>query len=156
SPGEESIRSAGPLESEHVFDIAAPRLATFMVACAPFVEKVVASEDGNTAIRVYGSATAAAMGGFQAALAKQILGFYGKTWPAYARPDLQVIETPTPFGEAVSFEGALAISDKIITSRDPVSGSASSLLNFVMAHEIAHQWFGYRVVPARSPGRLFL
>jgi Peptidase family M1 domain len=155
-PGEESVHDMNAAASEHAFDIAKPRLATFMVACAPFVQKVAASEDGETTIRVYGSASAAAMGGFQAEVAARILAFYRTFWSAYSRPDLQVIETPTPLGEAVSFPGALAISDKIITSRDPVSGLASNLLEFVMAHEIAHQWWGYRLVPERSPGRLFL
>ena len=156
SPGEESIRSVDKATSEHVFNIAVPRLATFMVACAPFVQKVAISDDRKTTVHVYGSAAAAANGGYQAALAQRILSFYGTAWPAYSRPGLQVIETPAPLVEAVAFDGAIAIGDKIVSSRNPVSGSASSLLEFVMAHEIAHQWWGYRVVSARSPGRVFL
>ena len=76
--------------------------------------------------------------------------------PPHPRRKLTIIEAPTPLGEALAFDGAIAISDKIMASRSPVSGSPSNLLEFVMAHEVAHQWWGYRVVPARAPGRAFL
>jgi hypothetical protein len=154
--GEETVLQLAGGMSEHVFNIRTPRLATFMMACARFIRRSALSNDGRIKVDVYGSPAAANNGGLQASLAADILSFYDTVWPAYPRSELQIIETPTPLGEAVAFDGTVAITDKIISSRDPVSGLASHLLEFVMAHEIAHQWWGYRVIPAKLPGRLFL
>jgi hypothetical protein len=141
---------------EHSFTVAAPQLATFMVACAPFAKKPATTPDGGTRIHVYRSAAAPDEGNLETTLVQSILSYYRTVWPAYPRDDLSIIETPTPLGEALAFDGGIAVSDKIISSRNPISGAASNLLEFVLAHEIAHQWWGYQVVPARSPGRLFL
>ncbi len=155
SAGEEVTRSLGGGRSEHVFTVAAPRLATFLVACARFRESAAVSANG-VRIRVLRSAAAAADGEVEAPLAEKILSFYETVWPAYPRRNLTIVETPTPLGEAMAFDAQVAISDKIIGSRIPMVGAASHLLEFVMAHEIAHQWWGFNVEPARSPGRLFV
>ena len=154
SAGEESSRQLAGGAREHSITIPTPRLVSFMVASAPFRKRTEVLNDG-TRIQVFRS-PAATDGDPEGPLAKSILSFYQSAWPAYSRHDLNIIETPTPLGEALAFDGAIAVSDKIIASRSPVSGTASNLLEFVMAHEIAHQWWGYRVVPTRSPGRLFL
>jgi ABC-2 type transport system permease protein len=140
---------------EHVLTIDTPRLATFLVACAPFRESVATSASG-VRVRVLRSAMAAADGDVEAPLGGKIVSFYETLWPAYPRRDLKIVETPTPLGEALAFDGEVAISDKIIASRNPLAGSASNLLEFVMAHEIAHQWWGFNVVPSNAPGRLFV
>ncbi len=155
SAGAESIRRLAGGLLEHVFTVRSQRLATFLVACARFRKTVVVSKSG-TRVQVFRSAAATSDGDPEAPLAESILSFYQGVWPTYPRHDLNIIETPTPLGEAMAFDGAIAISDKIIASRSPKSGAASNLLEFVMAHEIAHQWWGYRVVPTRTPGRLFL
>jgi hypothetical protein len=156
SAGDESTRQLSDGRSEHVFTVGAPRLATFLVACAPFRESVAVAGKSGVRVRVLRSATAAADGDVEAPLAEKILSFYETVWPAYPRRDLKIVETPTPLGEAMAFDGEIAISDKIIVSRSPMAGTASNLLEFVMAHEIAHQWWGFSVVPSNSPGRLFV
>lgn len=153
--GEESRKDLDENTVGSIFTTSSPRLATFMVACAPFATTKVESKDGGPAIHVHRS-QAAVSADAQGTLAQSVLSFYSRYWPTYARGDLHIVETPTPVGEALAFDGAIAISDKIISSRDPVSGKGSNLLEFVMAHEIAHQWWGYGVVPARSPGWRFV
>jgi hypothetical protein len=153
--GEESDRELARGLFERSFSIHSPRLATFMVACAPFRKTESVAKNG-VKIHVYRSSLIVSDRDPEAPLAKAILDFYQNSWPAYSRSALTVIETPAPIGEALSYDGVLAISDKIINSRSPLSRTASNLLEFVMAHEIAHQWWGYRVVPSRAPGRMFL
>ena len=153
--GDESDRKLPSGVVERTFSTHSPRLATFMVACAPF-QRTESVANNGVRIQVYRSPLITSGGAPEAPLAKTILDFYQNSWPVYSRSALTVIETPAPIGDALSFDGVLAISDKIINSRDPVSGSTSNLLAFVLAHEIAHQWWGYRVVPSRLPGRMFL
>jgi hypothetical protein len=156
SPGDESRRQLGNGISETDFTIATPRLATFLVACAPLRESVAFSTASGLKIRVLRSASTLSDGDSEASMAEKILSFYETAWPAYPLRELKIIETPTPLGEAMAFDGEVALSDKIIASRSPISGTASNLLEFVMAHEIAHQWWGFRVAPERAPGRLFV
>lgn len=153
--GEEAGRKRTGSRLESKFSIPAARLATFMIACAPFRETETITNNG-VRVHVFRSSLTPADGGSEANLGKTILDFYQKFWPEYSRADLNVVETPAPLGEALSYDGLLAISDKIISSRSPISGSVSSLLEFVMAHEIAHQWWGYRIVPSQAPGKMFL
>jgi hypothetical protein len=155
SAGDATTRRLPDGATEHVFTVDTPRLATFLVACAAFRESTAISASGVT-VRVLRSAMAAADGDVEAPLGGKIVSYYETLWPAYPRRDLKIIETPTPLGEALAFDGEVAISDKIIASRSPLAGSASNLLEFVMAHEIAHQWWGFNVVPSNAPGRLFV
>lgn len=156
SAGDESRRQLGDGTSEHVFTMATPRMATFLVACAPFRESVAVSIATGLKIRVLRSSRTMPYGASEVSMAERIVSFYETAWPAYPQRELKIIETPTPLGEAMAFDGEVALSDKIIASRSPISGTASNLLEFVMAHEIAHQWWGFRVAPARAPGRLFV
>jgi len=153
--GEDAGRKRTGAGVESTFSISDPRLATFLIACAPFRETEAAARSGAR-IRVFRSSLTTAYDDSEAKLGKAILDFYQDSWPEYPRVDLNAVETPAPNGEAFSYDGLLTISDKIINSRSPISGDASNLLEFVMAHEIAHQWWGYRVVPSRVPGRTFL
>ncbi len=90
--------------TEHVFTVDTPRLATFLVACAPFRESAAISASGVT-VRVLRSAMAAADGDVEAPLGGKIVSFYETLWPAYPRRDLKIVETPTPLGEALAFDG---------------------------------------------------
>ena len=153
--GEAAITPLGNGMSQHVFAFSTPRLANFIIGCARFRESEAVSNDG-VRVRVFRSALGSPGVGEEAAMASKILSYDQGLWPAYSRRDLNIIEAPTPLGEAMAYDGAIAISDKIMTARNPVSGSPSHLLEFVIAHEVAHQWWGYRVVPERAPGRAFL
>ncbi len=151
----EAVRKPVRSRVESVFSFPTARLTTFLIACAPFHETEAVAKNG-VRVRVFRSSLSSADGDSEANLGKAILDFYQDFWPEYPRRELDVVETPAPNGEAVSYDGLLAISDKIIGSRSPISGGISNLLEFVMAHEIAHQWWGYRIVPSRAPGSTFL
>lgn len=148
-PGDRQLAS----DRQSLFRVATPQLTKFMVACARFATTSVPAADGLPALQVY---RATLEGGALAETGRAVIAFYQKYWPAYRLPELRIVETPTPLGEAVAFDGLLAIGDRIVQSRDPVSGATSNLAQFVLAHELAHQWWGYQVIPSRAPGQLFV
>lgn len=154
--GTHSIRKIDDRLSAHTFRIEEPHLTAFLIACAPFRKMVASYGSSETRVSVYRPASAALEDDKSAAMAGSMLSYYESVWPGYARKELLIVEIPTHLGKALSFDGMIAISDTLIASRDPLSGTTSSLLEFVLAHEIAHQWWGFRMVPERSPGRLFL
>ena len=97
-----------------------------MVACAAFRKSVAISRSGSR-VQVFRSAAGPVDGDPEAALARDIVSFYQGYWPADSAHDLNVIEMPTPLGEAIAFDGAIALSDKIIGSRNP--GSAQPAIS---------------------------
>jgi hypothetical protein len=136
----------------HEFTIAAPQLATFLVACAPFREST-----RGTSIRVF-RAQGTSGGDLEASLAERILAFYNGVWPAYPGVSLNIVEMPTALGEAMAFPGTVALSDKIISSRSPGTNRASDLLEFVMAptntSRRAASWTSRPRVATRSGGTM--
>lgn len=132
------------------FSVSRPRLVSFLVACAPFTQA------GVPGVSVFQSPDHSLESTKIATIARDILGFYGSQFPPLATDrDLRVVVTPDYLGEAIAFEGLLAVSDRVIDSRAADNTGPSSMVEFVMAHELAHQWWGYQLVPARAPGRAF-
>jgi hypothetical protein len=135
------------------FRVDSPQHHRFVVACARFATTTVPAADGQVAIQVYRARRdPSALGDIGSAA----VAFYQEHWPHYRRPQLTILETPAPSGEAVTFDGVVALSERIVQTRDPISGGTSNLAQFVLAHEIAHQWWGYQVVPTKAPGSLFV
>lgn len=149
APGD---RLPGP-DAPLTFRLQSPQPDSFMIACARFVVSDARAANALPAVRVY---RAALDGASQARAAQSMIDFYQSSWPTYSLPELRIVETPGPIAEAVAYDGLISMSDRIVRSRDPKSAEASNLLQLVLAHEIAHQWWGYQVVPARSPGQLFV
>jgi hypothetical protein len=149
APGDPLPGADAPL----AFSLLSPQPTSFMVACARFIVSDVRAMDALPAVRVY---RAVLDGSSQAHAAQSMIAFYQASWPAYSLHELRIVETPGPIAEAVAYDGIVSMSDRIVRSRDPKSAQASNLLQLVLAHEIAHQWWGYQVVPSKSPGRLFV
>lgn len=132
------------------FSVTRPRLVSFLVACAQFTQA------GLHGVSVFQAQNHRIDGLTIAAIARDILGFYGSQFPPLStNRELRVVVTPDYLGEAIAFEGLLAVSDRVIDSRATDNTGPSSMVEFVMAHELAHQWWGYQLVPARAPGRAF-
>jgi Peptidase family M1 domain len=142
-----------PANGQSVFRVTTPQLTKFMVACAHFVTTSVPATDGLPAIYVY---EATSEDTALAQTARMIIDFYQRYWPAYRLPEFRIVESPTLTGEAVAFDGLIAIGDGIVGERDSTSAKIGSLAQFVLAHEISHQWWGYEVIPSMSPGELFV
>lgn len=146
SVGDESHTESG----RTTFTTPTPRLASFLVACARFDQTTA---EGVSIFQPQNHRSESAKIG---RVARGILDFYETQLPKLStRHDLRVVVTPDYLGEAIAFEGLLAVSDRVITSRAADDTGPSSMVEFVMAHELAHQWWGYWLVPARAPGRAF-
>jgi len=75
--------------------------------------------------------------------ARDILADYASRFGAYWCPILRVVEGTSTDGDAMSADGIAILSSRFFTHRDIlVPGVLHRLTEFVLAHEIAHQWFG--------------
>lgn len=139
--------------AQSLFRVNPPQYNRFIVACARFAMTTLPVADGQPAVEVYRARREPSA---LADVSRAAVAFYQEHWPRYRRPQLTILETPAPSGEAVTFDSVVALSERIVQTHDPVSGGTSNLAEFVLAHEIAHQWWGYQVVPMKAPGSLFV
>ncbi|HYK00232.1 MAG TPA: hypothetical protein VE974_00655 [Thermoanaerobaculia bacterium] len=139
--------------TQSVFRVSPPQYNRFVIACARFATTIVPAAAGEPAIEVY---RAKREPGALAEISRAAVAFYQQHWPRYGRPALTILETPAPSGEAVTFDSVVALSERIVQTHDPITGGTSNLAEFVLAHEIAHEWWGYQAVPTKAPGSLFV
>jgi hypothetical protein len=78
-----------------------------------------------------------------ATLAVDILADYVARYGPYPRSSLTIVENPTPHGQAFAADGIVWLSTRFFTHRDVLfPGALNRVIEFVLAHEIAHQWVG--------------
>ncbi|MBU1048963.1 hypothetical protein KKG90_02950 [Candidatus Bipolaricaulota bacterium] len=78
-----------------------------------------------------------------ATLALDILAEYVERYGPYPRLDLTIVENPTMHGQAFAADGIVWLSSRFFTHRDLLfPGALNRVIEFVLAHEIAHQWVG--------------
>ncbi len=78
-----------------------------------------------------------------AAYAAEALGFYEAHFGEYAFKRLALVENPGSGLYAFAADGIIFIGSDFFRLKDlPVPGFLDRLLDFVIAHEIAHQWWG--------------
>jgi len=99
--------------------------------------------DGPTPIRV------AYFGGHEntarllATYARDILAEYEGRYGAYPRSVLTIVENPSTAGDAFAADGIVWLSTRFFTHRDVLLPEVlHRVTEYVLAHEIAHQWFG--------------
>jgi ABC-2 type transport system permease protein len=88
--------------------------------------------------------------------AKQSLRTFNTTFGPYAQKHLRLAEVPVPNFSGYAYPGLVLLGEKrgfLIDARDP---RRLDLVTRRTAHEIAHQWWGYKVIPARAPGASML
>ncbi|HET6229056.1 MAG TPA: hypothetical protein VFE05_03190 [Longimicrobiaceae bacterium] len=132
------------------------RLTNFFVAGAAFGSATLPARGGVPAVTVYGAKRDAARLRDVAGAAQRAVAYYQGFWPRYPGGSLTIVEAPSPMNEATAYSGAVAINEKLLRGRAARGVEGSGLARLVVAHELAHQWWGYAVVPAREPGRLFV
>lgn len=78
-----------------------------------------------------------------ATLALDILADYIARYGPYPRSTLTIVENPTPHGQAFAADGIVWLSSRFFTHRNVLfPGALNRVIEFVLAHEIAHQWVG--------------
>ncbi len=80
------------------------------------------------------------------------LRYYRDNFGPYAHPHLRIAEVPIPMFSAFAQPGVLFFGENrgfLIDARDE---RRIDLVYRRVAHEIAHQWFGYTLIPADVPG----
>lgn len=78
-----------------------------------------------------------------ATLALDILADFEARYGPYPRSSLTIVENPTPHGHAFAADGIVWMSSRFFTHQDVLfPGALARLTEFVLAHEIAHQWVG--------------
>jgi hypothetical protein len=78
-----------------------------------------------------------------ATYAKDIIEAYQKDYGAYPRARLTIVESPNKNGLSMAADGIVWLSDLFFTHRNvTIPGALNRLSAFVLAHEIAHQWWG--------------
>jgi hypothetical protein len=78
-----------------------------------------------------------------ATYARDIVADYVQRYGPYPHDSLTIVENANTRGDAFSADAIALLSDRFFTHRDLlVPGVLQRLTVFVLAHEIAHQWFG--------------
>ena len=78
-----------------------------------------------------------------ATLARDLVSAYEARFGRYARDELTIIENPNTSGTAFASNGIIWLSTRFFSHRNVLlPGIGNRILEYVLAHEIAHQWFG--------------
>jgi len=78
-----------------------------------------------------------------ATYARDVLAEYEERFGPYPRKRLVIVEAPNRTGTSFAADGIVWLSRLFFSHRDvPLPGFLNRLIEFVLAHEIAHQWFG--------------
>lgn len=78
-----------------------------------------------------------------ATYARDILNDYQERFGPYARARLTIVENPNQNGLSMAADGIIWLSSLFFTHRDvTLPGILNRYTEFVLAHEIAHQWWG--------------
>jgi hypothetical protein len=80
---------------------------------------------------------------FFATLARDILGEYEALYGSYPRTKLTIVENPNDNGLSLAADGIVWLSRRFFTHRNVLFfGALNRVAEYVLAHEIAHQWVG--------------
>jgi hypothetical protein len=114
---------------------------SFAIAFGADYERYVL--DGPTAIEVAYRPGHEDTARLYATYARDILAAYGPKYGEYPRERLTIVESPNRQGTAFAADGILWLPSLAFTHRDTLlPGILNRFVEFVLAHEIAHEWFG--------------
>ena len=146
-----------PIESEkkiaggkEVRFAATPRMSSYLNVFVAGELDFIESRSGPTQLRVITTKGKAEMGRYALEATAQILQYYNDYFGvAYPLPKLDQIAMPGGFGGAMENWGGITYYESKLLF-DPKSSSAETKQDIyeVLAHEMAHQWFGDLVTMA--------
>ena len=146
-----------PVESEKKIDggkelrfAATPSMSTYLNVFVAGELDLIESRSGPTQIRVIATKGKVEMGRYALDATAQILQYYNDYFGVpYPLPKLDQIALPGGFGGAMENWGGITYYESALLF-DPKNSSAETKQNIyeVLAHEMAHQWFGDLVTMA--------
>src|SRR6266487_3275323 len=146
-----------PIESEkkiaggkEVRFAATPSMSSYLNVFVAGELDLIESQSGPTQIRVITTKGKAEMGRYALEATAQILKYYNDYFGVpYPLPKLDQIALPGGFGGAMENWGGITYYESALLF-DPKNSSAETKQNIyeVLAHEMAHQWFGDLVTMA--------
>ena len=146
-----------PIESERkiargkeVRFAATPSMSSYLNVFVAGELDLIESQSGPTQIRVITTKGKAEMGRYALEATAQILKYYNDYFGVpYSLPKLDQIALPGGFGGAMENWGGITYYEAALLF-DPKNSSAETKQNIyeVLAHEMAHQWFGDLVTMA--------
>ena len=130
----------GDLCGYHAWNDAPAR--TFAITAGPAYERFVLSTS-LVPIEVFFRAGHEEEARLFASYASEILDDYERRFGPYPRARLVIVENPNRQGLSMAADGIVWLSDLFFTHRNvTLPGILNRYCEFVLAHEIAHQWWG--------------
>ena len=120
----------------------------FVLACGKF--EWLADEAAGVKLRILTTPGKKELGRYALEVTKKILPYYNEYFGvAYPLPKLDQIALPSGFGGAMENWGGITYNEDLLLYNPQTSSDRTKQRAFeVMAHEIAHQWFGDLVTMA--------
>ena len=146
-PIEHEKKTAGGKEVRFA---ATPPMSSYLNVLVAGELGLIESRSGPTQLRVIATKGKAEMGRYALEATAQILNYYNNYFgAAYPLPKLDQIALPGGFGGAMENWGGITYYESALLF-DPKNSSAETKQNIyeVLAHEMAHQWFGDLVTMA--------
>src|SRR5437867_5674308 len=137
-------------EGKEIRFAATPSMSSYLNVFVAGELDVIESRSGPTQIRVIATKGKAELGRYALEATAQILKYYNDYFGApYPLPKLDQIALPGGFGGAMENWGGITYYESALLF-DPKNSSAETKQDIyeVLAHEVAHQWFGDLVTMA--------
>jgi aminopeptidase N len=134
----------GPTRGKHTVKFeATPRMSTYLVALA--VGDFVCNEGAadGIPIRICSTPDKKALTGFALESAQQIMRYYNRYYSiAYPFKKLDVVAVPDFAAGAMENTAAIFYRETLLLADEKASVTTRRSIATVLAHEMAHQWFG--------------
>jgi ABC-2 type transport system permease protein len=135
--------------ASYLLEVPPETLGHFLIAGAKF--RVVEVEEEHN-VKVYAAPFGRSLPQALGAYAVEQIDFYSREWHPLNVSSYWLVETPSSFTQAVAYYGGVAISEKLLSALAPDGNVPAAATKMVLSHELAHQWWGFSLVPAKGPG----
>ena len=136
-------------------DFPAQALGNVLIAASRFRTAPCGSECAKLAVTAFLAPYSVSDPATVQRYARQELNAYATFWHSAPSNRSWVAEMPENWSDAISYLGGAAINERLFDGSS-LGHSLSIPIKMVMSHEIAHQWWGYGVVPFKRPGSAFI
>jgi aminopeptidase N len=134
----------GPGADKHTLTFAtSPKMSTYLVAVAVGDFQCLEGESEGTPIRVCATPDKVQLGKYALESAQHILKYFNRYYDTkYPFQKLDIVAVPDFEAGAMENTGAIFYRETLLLIPDNASVNAHKEVYAVLAHEMAHQWFG--------------